>query len=72
MEKVITVRRSRRTGTTVALIDNRDESFDVGGLPWITLCEDHGNYCEHETRKLAESHAPEPDQWCAGCQGGEA
>jgi len=61
-------RRSRRTGTVVVLIDNRDGSFDATDLPWFTLCEDHGGIASHPTRKLAAEWAPVPDEWCPGCQ----
>lgn len=67
---VVSSRRSRSTGTTVAVIDNRDGSFDAGDdLGWFTLCEDHGGVCSHPTRKLAESWAPVPDEWCPDCRG---
>lgn len=64
---IVRTSKNRQTKTPISLIDNRDESFDVGGQPWITLCEKHGNYCEHETRALAESLAPVPAEWCPEC-----
>jgi hypothetical protein len=60
-------RRNRLTGTTIELIDNREGSFDAGGQGWVTLCVDHGNYCEHESRKLAASFIAYPDNWCGEC-----
>lgn len=66
---VISSRRARATGTTVLVIDNRDGSFDADDdLGWFTLCEPHGNFCSHPTRKLAEEWAPHPDEWCPTCQ----
>lgn len=65
---VIQSRRARVTGTTVEVIDNRDGSFDTSDLPWITFCDDHGNYCSHDTRRLALDWAPRPDVWCETCQ----
>lgn len=65
---VISSHRSRSTGTTVDVIDNRDGSFDTGDLGWFTLCEDHGGVASHPTRKLAVSWAPVPDEWCPECQ----
>ncbi len=68
-EKVISSRRSRATGTMVDVIDNRDGSFDSGDdLGWFTVCRDHGGVCSHPTRRLAESWASVPDEWCPGCQ----
>ena len=67
MSRIVADRRARSTGTRVQVIDNRDGSFEDGGLDWITFCDDHGNYCEHDTRKLAESFASVPEQWCSRC-----
>jgi hypothetical protein len=66
--KAISTRRARSTGTIVSVIDNRDWGFATSDLPWITLCEDHGNYCSHETRQHAADWASAPEQWCATCQ----
>jgi hypothetical protein len=70
---------SRRTGSTVLLVDNRDESFEAMGddglgnslLPcgrWATVCDTHGNYVLHSTRRIAESFVPVPDQFCEECR----
>lgn len=59
--------RARSTGTTVELHDNRRGDYDDGGLGWITHCADHGNYCEHESRKLAVSFMAAPEEWCDLC-----
>lgn len=68
-------RRNRRTGTTVFIVDNRAGMFEViegtthpEEMRWATVCEDHGNYCLHSTRKLAEAFRAYPDEWCADCQ----
>lgn len=34
----------------------------------VAMCEDHGNLVNHETRKVALSHAPHPDNWCEECR----
>jgi hypothetical protein len=60
--------RNRKTGTRIMIIDNRQGSFDVGGQKWITFCDDHGNYCEHETLKLASRHYAHPEGWCGDCE----
>jgi thiol-disulfide isomerase/thioredoxin len=61
-------RRNRQTGTLVELVDNRDGSFEADSeYGWATVCLDHGDYCLHDTRKLAESWMAEPAQWCSYC-----
>jgi hypothetical protein len=65
---VVARARARSTGATVELIDNRDGAFEDGGLAWVTFCDTHGNYCEHETRQLADSFRAAPEQWCGSCQ----
>lgn len=80
---VVLTRRARATGTTVLLIDNRDQSFENVGMAataeqqrqnvrearWATLCDEHGGYVLHGTRQLAEGWLPHPDEWCDGCKG---
>lgn len=65
--------RARSTGATVLLIDNRDESFEeMGELlhdgRWATVCETHGTYVLHSTRRLAESFMAAPEEFCETCQ----
>ena len=60
-------RRNRQTGTVIELLDNANGGFELGGLRWITLCTDHGNYCEHDTRELATSFVAAPAEWCGEC-----
>jgi len=64
---IIQERRSRQSGTTVQVIDNRDGDFDTYDWGWITVCVEHGNYCSHETRRMAEYFAPFPAEWCDDC-----
>lgn len=69
--RIVQSRTNRLTGTRIEVIDNRDGSFEDGCLPgeggWVTLCDDHGNYCLHDTRTLAEWFAPTPTDWCESC-----
>lgn len=72
---VVRSSKARSTGATVLLIDNRDASFEVDDAlgneaSWATLCETHGNYVLHQTRKLAESFMSVPEEFCADCQEG--
>lgn len=64
---------ARSTGATVLLIDNRDGSFEADDelgheASWVTLCEFHGNFVVHATRKLAESFMAAPEDFCEQCQ----
>lgn len=69
-------RRNRTTGTVVNLYDNRDGSYEVRdfgddrspeGGTWVTECETHGNYCLHESRRLATAFLAAPEEWCEDC-----
>lgn len=63
-------RTNRRTGTVVSLFDtnNDDGQLDPDGGRWVTVCNDHGTVCNHETRKLAEWFLSYPDEWCDECR----
>ena len=67
--RVVRQSRSRRTGTLVLLIDNRDGSFEDGepDYRWATMCDDHGNYVLHATKEIATSFLPVPDEFCHDC-----
>lgn len=66
----IQLRRSRRDGTLVGVYNARRAGlWDGDGLlPWATVCEDHGQICNHTTRALARHHSPHPSSWCSECQ----
>jgi len=69
MSRVVSEHRSRITGTTVQIVDNRDGSFDCGDPNgWFTVCVDHGGVCSHMTRRDATMFAPVPNEWCPVCQ----
>lgn len=72
----IKTRKSRSTGATVHLFDNRDGSYEEEGYEqpgppaegkWVTECETHGNYCLHESRRLATAFLSCPEEWCEDC-----
>jgi DNA-directed RNA polymerase specialized sigma24 family protein len=44
-----------------------DFNEDEGGR-WITFCDPHGQFCQHETRSLARAFAQAPEEWCSECQ----
>lgn len=59
--------RSRLTGTLVVLFDtNKTDEYDSDGGRWVTICDEHGTVCNHDTRKVAESHMPYVS-WCEEC-----
>lgn len=39
---------------------------DEGGR-WVTFCQKHGTFVQHETRALAYNWAKVPAEWCAEC-----
>jgi hypothetical protein len=54
-------RKNRKTGTTITA---RNDEF----LGWVTICEDHGGYCEHTSKSVAITWMADPAVWCEGCQ----
>lgn len=61
------LRRARSTGTLVGLYRADLAGMDQSGGLWVTLCEEHGCLCNHETRPLADRHLPYPRNWCEQC-----
>lgn len=63
----VTTKKCRATGykVTVARADDLDLCSEGG--KWVTVCEEHGSICNHDTRKLADEHAAWP-AWCEECQ----
>jgi len=41
--------------------------LDPSGGPWVTVCEEHGELCNHPTLAEARNHATLPE-WCESCQ----
>lgn len=73
MSRVVQESRSRQTGTTVQVVDNRDGSFDAGDPNgWFDVCVEHGGVVSHSTRALAVSFAAVPREWCPTCQEDES
>lgn len=62
------LRRSRSTGTVVGIYNAREAHLDEGGGAWVTVCEQHGAVCNHETLRLARDHAADPSGWCEDCR----
>jgi hypothetical protein len=64
-------RRNRKTGSIIALLDaaHPDSMFrsDEGGR-WVTFCETHGLFVQHDTFKLARDWMAEPTCWCQECR----
>lgn len=60
----------RQTGYRTVLIDALqpgDYRVEEGGR-WVTLCEKHGEFVQHETRGTARSFLSAPVEWCDGCR----
>lgn len=67
---MIVTRKNRETGTMISVGRTQAEFGVCMDEPdsWATMCEDHGNFVTHATRKMAEWHAPNPTGWCEGCR----
>jgi hypothetical protein len=63
-----TTRRNKETRTMITVGNAEQDGYCTGGGPWYTLCEDHGNIINHDTKALATSHAAAPSGWCNGCR----
>lgn len=64
-------RRSRQTGARVQLWRADAYGLDpADGGPWVTVCVDHGNNVQHDTRADALGWLTSPATWCVGCQAG--
>jgi len=73
--KVLQARRARQTGLTVLVVDNRwgrgrirEEHPMFEGGPWVTVCEAHGSFGLHSTRRIAVYRAADPESWCRYCR----
>lgn len=61
--------RARSTHTTVEVWRSADYGLDLAdGGSWVTVCVEHGNNVQHQTRALAIAWASSPETWCATCQ----
>lgn len=67
MTFVIRQGRNRDTGTLTSAIDNREQQYVDDEMPWYTECADHSTNCGHYSRRVAESMAAHPGEWCELC-----
>lgn len=67
---VVKSRTARSTGLLVELIDaEASPDFDPAeGGRWVTLCVEHSEFVQHETRRLATSFLATPEEWCEACR----
>jgi hypothetical protein len=61
-------RKSRKSGTTVALFDNRERQLIDHDSKWFTVCLDHGALLPATSIGVADDWMPHADRWCPGCQ----
>jgi hypothetical protein len=64
---VISRRRARSSGATIAVERTGDGSWIEQEPGWMTVCETHSTCVLHSTRALALAHAASPEGWCADC-----
>ncbi len=58
-----------RHAPAVTILDARERAgfSEREGGRWITYCERHDEFVQHETRDLARSWRQHPAGWCDGC-----
>jgi hypothetical protein len=67
LEGLVESRVNRITKTRIALYDAKTAGIDSDPeLPWVTVCEDHGDLVGHPSLTLARSHMACPE-WCSKC-----
>lgn len=64
----VSIRRSRLDKVKVGLYNAYQADFDGEGGPWVTVCEEHGTVCNHQTLTIAKNHQPRPSEWCHNCR----
>ncbi len=65
-------RCSKRSGIArgwVVVYRAVDQGIDVGGCPWATVCETHGEIVGTTSERLARDAMKTPAGWCSGCRG---
>lgn len=74
MNGVIQDRVCRATGARVVVIDATcSDAFDPAeGGRWVTWCDRHETFAQHETRQAAVEWAADPEVWCGLCAEGIA
>lgn len=63
---LIECRMRQATGTLISIYKATEAGFDPAGGEWVTVCENHGAICNHETLAMARAHAPY-GEWCEPC-----
>jgi hypothetical protein len=64
----VITRKNRITGTRITMGTQAEMGMDdPDDLPYITLCEDHGELCSHPNYRFALRHMSMPE-WCSECQ----
>jgi hypothetical protein len=61
-------RKSRTSGTTVAIFDNRENQLIVNDSPWFAVCVDHGALLPAANIGAASDWQPHAARWCPDCQ----
>lgn len=68
VNEIVRHTRARSTGATIAVERTGPGSWIEQDPGWVTVCVNHGQCCMHETRRLAESFAACPEEWCSDCR----
>jgi hypothetical protein len=61
--------RARTTRTIVGVYNSVQSGMENDpSIPWLTVCEEHGEVVGHCTLAIAREWASAPDTWCEDCQ----
>jgi len=58
--------KNRRTGAQISIYHAEQAGLDSDGGRWVSICENHGDLCNHDSLRLAKAHAAIPE-WCTSC-----
>ena len=62
----VSLTRSRMHGVMVGIYRAEQADLCTEGGDWATVCEDHGQICNHLTLRTARWHGPACN-WCEDC-----
>jgi hypothetical protein len=66
-EGCVSLRRARSNGRVVGMYRAQAAGIDADA-PWALICEDHGSILTTDTRAIAVSYQPHPEEWCDDCR----
>ena len=63
--------RSRKTGTTIVLVEAERQNIDADdGGRWALVCDDHGSILQADQQANLWTWAAHSEEWCNDCRKG--